>query len=50
MEKVNGLLRSSNCQLQNSLWDIKYIIGNTVSNVITIYGARWVPDLSGGHS
>ena len=36
-------LRSTNWLLQNSHGDVKYSIGNIVSNiVITIYGVRWV--------
>ena len=36
--------------IQNSHRDVKYNIGNIVSNVvITMYGARWVLDLVGDH-
>ena len=42
------VLRSTNQQLQNSHGDVKYSIGNTVNNIlITMYGVRWVQDLSG---
>lgn len=42
-------LRSANWQLQNSPGDVKRSTGNRVNNtVITLSGARWGPDLSGG--
>ena len=42
VKKVKGL-RSTDWQLQNSHGDVKYSIGNTVSNsLIPMYGARWV--------
>ena len=42
VKKMKGL-RSTNWLLQNSHGDVKYSIGNIVSNiVITIYGVRWV--------
>ena len=41
-------LRNTNWQLPNSRGDVKYTIGNIVSNiVITLHGARWVMDISG---
>ena len=41
-------LRSTNRQLQNSHGDVKYSIENSVDNIlITLYGVRWVEDLSG---
>ena len=45
-------LRSTNWRLwgynQNSHGDVKYSIGNIVSNIVMIiYGARWVLDLLG---
>ena len=48
MKKVKGL-RSTNWLLQNSQGDVKYSIGNIVTNVvITTSGIRWVLDSSGG--
>ena len=41
-------LRSTHWQSQNSYGDVKYSIGNIVTNIIIVYGARWVLDLSGG--
>ena len=42
-------LRSTNWQLQNSYGDVKHSIGNIVNDiVITMYGVRWVLDLSQG--
>ena len=46
VKKVEGL-RSRNWYLQNSYRSIKYSTGNTVNIVITMYGIRWVLDLSG---
>ena len=41
--------RSTDQQLQNSHGDVKYSLGNIVSNiVITTYGARWALNSSGG--
>ena len=43
-------LRSTNWQLQNSRGDVKCSMENTVNDtVINMYGARWVPELSGDH-
>ena len=50
VQNVDGL-SSVNWQLQNShgVGDGDYRIGNTVNNiVITMYGAKWVPEASGG--
>ena len=45
-EKVKGL-RRTNWQLQNSHRDVNYSIENVVNNtVITVYGARWVLEIS----
>ena len=34
---------------QNSHEDVKYSIGNVVNNIVrTVYGTRWVPEISGG--
>ena len=45
-EEVRGL-RSTNWQLQNIHGDVKYSIGNIVSNIVmTVYGARWVLEIS----
>ena len=42
-------LRSTNLESQNCHGDVKYSIRNIVDdNVITIYGARWVFEISGG--
>ena len=35
-------------QLQNSHSDVKYNIGNIVHNVTTMYGARWILEISRG--
>ena len=41
-------LRTINWQLRNSHRDIKYSIGNIVSNIaITMYGTRWVLEILG---
>ena len=41
-------LRSTDEQLQGSREDVKHGTGNTVNNtVITMFGERWVLDLSG---
>ena len=49
VKKMKGL-RSTNWQLPNSHKDVKDSKGNIVKNiVITMYGVRWVPDLSGNH-
>ena len=49
VKKVKGL-KSTNWQLQNSHRDVKYSIGNIANNiVITVYGVRWVLELSGVH-
>lgn len=41
-------LTSTNWQLKNSHKNVKYNIGDIVSNlVITMYGVRWVLDLLG---
>ena len=48
MKVVKGL-RRTNWQLQNSHKDVKYSIGNIVSNiVITTYGVRGVLQIPGG--
>ena len=40
-------LRGTNWQLQNSHWDADFSMENIVSSiVITMYGVRWVLDLS----
>ena len=42
-------LRSTDWKLQNSHGDVKYSIGNIVSNIgIILYGSRWVLETSGG--
>ena len=47
VKNVKGL-RSTNWQLLNSLRDVKYSIGITVSNnIIPLHGARWVLEISG---
>ena len=47
MEKVKGL-GSTNWQLQHRHGDVKYSTGNPVnSSVVTMWSARWVPDLWG---
>ena len=47
-EKVKGF-RSTDWQLQNSHRYVKYNIGIRVNNiVISVYGARWVPEIPGG--
>ena len=47
VKMVEGL-RSTNRWLQSSHGNVKYSLGNTVSNVaITVYGVRRVRDLSG---
>ena len=47
MRKVKGFT-STNWQWQNSHGDVKHGMGNAVSHsAITMYGARWVLDLSG---
>ena len=47
-EKGEGL-RSTNWRSQNSPEDVKYSIGNIVSNIVTAtYGARWVLETAGG--
>lgn len=47
MKTMKGL--STNWQLRNSHGDVKYTIGNTVSNTIIImYGAGCILELSGG--
>ena len=47
-EKCKGL-RSTSWQLQNSHRDVKYSTRNVVNNtVITMYGARWVPEIMRG--
>ena len=48
MKKMKELKRA-NWQLQNSHRDVKYSIGNTVNNRITMYGARWVLEILGEH-
>ena len=49
MKKVKGL-RSTDWQLQNSLRDVKYSVGNIVSNIVkTIFGARWEWKILGEH-
>ena len=49
MKKVKGL-RSTHWQLQNSHRNVKYSMGNIVNNiVITMCGARWVPEISEEH-
>ena len=46
-KQVKGL-RNSNWLPQNSHEDVKYNIGNIVSNnPTTVYGVRWVQDLLG---
>ena len=48
MKKVKGL-RSTSWWLQNSHGDVNYSIGHIVSYiVITMRGARRVPEISGG--
>ena len=48
VEKGKGL-RSINWELQNSHRDVKYSTGNVVNNiVITMSGARWILEISGG--
>ena len=48
VKNVKGL-RSTNWLLQNNHRDVRYSIGNVVNNtVITMYGATWLLDLSGG--
>ena len=44
-EKGEGIKKYK--QLQNSHMDVKYSIGNIVNILITLYGVRWVLDLSG---
>ena len=45
---VKGL-RSTNWQLQSSHGDVNYSVGNIVNNiVVTMYGARWILEISGG--
>ena len=42
-------LRSTNWQSQSFCEDVKYSIGNIVNNIVTtMYGARWVVEISGG--
>ena len=49
MENLKGL-RSTNRKLQNSHRDVKYSTGNIINDiVITMYGARWVLELSKDH-
>ena len=49
MEKVKGF-RSINWQFQNSDGNIKCNVTNIVNNIaITMYGARWVLEISGEH-
>ena len=41
MEEIEFLISS---------WDVKYSIENVINNtVITMYGARWVLEISGEH-
>ena len=48
MKDVKGL-RSTNWQLKNSHRDVKYDIENITNNFVkTMYGAKWVVELSGG--
>ena len=48
-KKVKGL-RRTNWKLQNSHRDVKHSTGNTVNNiVVTMYGARWVLEISGDY-
>ena len=48
MKKGKGL-RGTNWQSQNSHRDIKYRMGNRVSNIVIImYSARWVLEILGG--
>ena len=45
-----SLKTCTNSRLYKQSRDVKYNIGNIVSNVvITMYGARWVLDLVGDH-
>ena len=47
--KMVKVLASTDRYLQNSQGDIRYNIGNTVKNIVlTVYGARWGLDISGG--
>ena len=42
-------LRSTRWQLQNSHRDVKYDIENITNNFVkTMYGAKWVVEISGG--
>ena len=48
VRKVKGL-RSTGWHLQSSHGDVKYSIGNIINNiVITMYGARWLLEISRG--
>ena len=48
MKKMKGL-RAINWKSPNNPRDVKYGIGNVVSNiVIPMYSARWVLEISGG--
>ena len=48
VKKEKGL-RSTNWQLQNSHRDVKYRIGNIVSNIVIVYGVRWVLEIWGAY-
>lgn len=47
MEKVRKF-KGTNWQLQNGHRVVKYSTGNTVNDIlITVYGARWILEISG---